>query len=143
MSGRYAYLNPGRSPRTVGVLALVYGGLGYGLVALEMAWGIAAVLGAFTLPALWDLASGRDAGLSLDDGTLNWHSGRYTGTARLDEIDHVRFDTRLDLSVRVTLVMSGGEKTRLPQESCPPHKRLEAELQTLGVRTERHHFSLM
>ena len=59
------------------------------------------------------------------------------------EIDHMRFDTRLDFSVRVSAVLADRRKVRLPYEALPQHKRLEAACHAHGLRVERHHFSLL
>ncbi len=56
----------------------------------------------------------------------------------------VLLDTRLDFSVRASVVLAdGGRKIRLPYESTPPHKALEAALLARGIAVQRHHFSLI
>ena len=132
----------GRSLRALIALAAVWAGLG------ALWWGLSAhpvlvgLLFAATLPALWDFVTARPAGLDLTDTALTWHSGRGTGTCDLAALDHVRFDTRLDLSVRVTLVLIPGRRIRLPHDALPPHEALEQALRARGVKTERHHFAL-
>ena len=56
-------------------------------------------------------------------------------------IDYVRFDTRWDFSVRVSVVLNSGKKIRLPDESTPPHKVLEPVFEQAGFRVDRHHFT--
>jgi len=55
----------------------------------------------------------------------------------------MRFDTRLDFSVRITVVTADGTRLRLPYDALPPHKGFEAACQAHGLRTERHHFALL
>ena len=61
----------------------------------------------------------------------------------LATIDHVLFETRLDFSVRVTIVRPDGKKLRIPPDTLPHHKDLEAELDARGVTTKRRHFTLI
>ena len=130
----------GRTLRAFLVLMLVW------LAVLTLWFALAAsvwIVGALmivTLPALLDFATGRRDWLSLDDDLLRWGSGRTTGEVALSRIDHVRFETRLDLSIKVRLILEGGRRITLPQDSLPPHPLLQDALEARGVRTERHHF---
>ena len=132
-----------RRPRTVLVLLAVWAGLAALWWGLNAAWWIVAALALPTLPALWEVLTDRRAGLRLDDGMLRWHDGARTDHVALAALDHVRMDTRLDLSVRVTLVLRDGRRVRLPQACVPPHRALEATLAGAGVPTRRHHFGLL
>lgn len=96
-----------------------------------------------TFPALWDVFSNAKAGAKVSETHFSWYSGKAMANVTLDEIDAVQFMTRLDLTVRVVVVLKTGKKVRLPPESTPPHKALQACLDSLNVKTERHHFSLM
>lgn len=96
-----------------------------------------------TLPALWDFARARRAWLTLDDRTLCWCSGPATGEVALARIDRVRMDTRLDLSVRVRLILRDGTRVPLPQDALPPPQRLHEALISRGVLVEKHHFALL
>lgn len=133
----------GRSARALVVLTVVWGGtlLLWGLLDAS-AW-IVGALGLASLPAAVDFAAGRRAGLTLDDSHLRWWSGRTTGEVPLTRLERVRFETRLDLSIRVRLVLEGGRRLALPPDSLPPHPRLQEALDARGIRTERHHFSLL
>jgi hypothetical protein len=102
----------GRNPRSVAVLVLLYSAILMALNILEVAPWLMAVLVLITLPAVFDIAVNRRAGLSLESGRLAWFSGEVSDEAALSHIAHVRFDTRLDLSVRVTVVMLDGRKVR-------------------------------
>ena len=59
------------------------------------------------------------------------------------EIDHFRLDTRLDFSVRATVVLRSGRKIRLPFEATPPHQAFEDALTARGVTVKRFHFQLL
>lgn len=133
----------GRSLRTALVLALVWAGLIGMRLGLEAALWIVLGLALFTLPALWDLASDRRSGLRLDAEALAWWSGARRGHVPLTQIQAVRFDRRLDLSMRVSVVLQDARRIRLPQEALPEIERLEAALRSVGVATERHPFSLL
>lgn len=132
----------GRSLRAFLVLMLVW------LAVLTLWFALAAsawVVGALmlvTVPALLDFATGRRAWLRLDDQMLRWGSGKTEGEVALTRIDRVRFETRLDLSVRVRIVVDGGPRILVPQDSLPPFPKLQQALEARGVKTERHHFVL-
>lgn len=143
MTTPFVFEHHARSRKT----ALIVLGIWSLLIALwiwlDAVWWLIAFLAAFTLPALYDLICNPKAGLSLDAEALRWFSGRREGALDLSEIDHIRLDTRLDFSVRVTAVLTSGRKIRLPFESTPPHQTLEDALQAQGVKTQRHHFQLL
>lgn len=105
-------------------------------------WLVGVVL-VFTLPALWDLYAGTQAGARLTDTALHWYSGENAVDVPLEQIDHVRLVTRLDLSVRAAVVLTSGRKLRLPPEATPPHELFEAALQARRITTQRHHFSFL
>lgn len=138
----YRFSRRGRSLRVIGILALVYAGVAVLLIRFQTVYWIAAGLVVPTLPALWELWSNPASGLTLDDRELRWFSGRRSATIYLGEIDHMRFDTRWDFSVRVSAVLRDGKKIRLPHESTPPHLAFETALTARGVKVERHHFTI-
>ncbi len=113
------------------------------IILVEAAAWLMAVIGLFTLPALWELYKNPQSGLEFTPDALHWFTGRHEGSLDWAEIDRVRLDTRLDFSVRATAVLHSGKKIRLPYECTPPHQLFEAALNARGVRTERHHFSLI
>lgn len=133
----------GRSRTTALVLLASWAGLLGLWLGLGAAGWIVLALGAFTLPALADLIRNPTAHLRLDDTTLRWSSGRRQLRLRLAEIDHIRLDTRLDLSVRATAVLVSGARLRLPFECTPPHHAFEAALTARGVAVKRFHFQLL
>lgn len=130
----------GRRPAAFAAIAAVWAGLGAAWIWLEAAAGILAILGAFTLPALWDILRDRRAGLEIGPDGIRWYAGAQHATASWSEVDHVALDRRLDFSVRVSLVLRGGRKIRLPQESSPPPHQLEAALTARGLRCIRSSF---
>lgn len=142
MAAALEYTCRGRNPRTVVILICIYTALAALIVLFGAAPWLMGLLALVTLPALWDLWTDPSAGLTLDGQSLRWHSGRREGQLRLDEIDHMRFDTRWDLSVRVSTVLKTEKRLRLPHECLPPHRELEAAFQERGVRVERHHFTV-
>lgn len=139
----YSYTSEGRRPATALTVLLVWAALGAGYVILDAHPVLLALLGAFTLPALYDLAANPRSGLTRDQDRLRWHSGRQQAEIALSEIDHLRFDTRLDLSVRLSVVRPSGMKIRVPYPATPPHATFEAVAKEAGIPTRRHHFSLM
>ncbi len=143
MNPDLVHQSQGRTLRAGLTVAAVWFALVTLWLGLEAAPWLVAFLGLFTLPALWDLITDPSSGLTLSDTNLTWFSGKRHGTIQLDEIDQVRLDTRLDFSVRVTVVLNTGTKIRLPFETTPPHQELEDALDARGVPTRRTHFQLM
>jgi hypothetical protein len=131
----------GRTLRAGLILLATWGALLCLWLWIALAPWIAGLMLATTLPAAWDFATARRAWLRLDDATLDWGSGRARGTIALDRIETVRFETRLDLSPRVRLVLRDGRRLTLPQDSLPPGDTLQTALEARGVRTERHPFA--
>ncbi|MEM6890379.1 MAG: hypothetical protein AAF636_19930 [Pseudomonadota bacterium] len=136
----YVWVRSGRSLTGMVTVIAVWAALAAAYLMLDAAAWIVWGLAIFTLPALYDLIANPQAGLSLSENSLDWHSGRRHATLSRTEIDHLRLETRLDFSVRATAVLVSGRKVRLPFESTPPHQSLEAACQARGLRTERHHF---
>ena len=80
---------------------------------------------------------------TLDATHLRWTSGRQQADIALSEIDHLRFDTRLDLSVRLSVVRPSGIRIRVPYPATPPHDQFVPLALQAGLTTRRHHFSLI
>lgn len=139
----FRFENRGRSPRAALVLIAIYAALLLLVGLIDMAWWIAAGIALFTLPALWEFITDPRAELVLDDRGLRWRTHRTGDELPLALLDKVRLDTRLDLSVRVTLHLRDGRRIRLPHAATPPHQPFEDALRSRGIATERHHFSLM
>lgn len=138
----FEHVHYGRNRKTLVILIGVYVALAVLYLHFDAAPLILGILAGFTLPALWDLYSNRTAGLTLDETSLQWHSGNRGGELALAEIEKVRLDTRLDLSVRASIIPHQGRKIRLPFEATPPHNAFEQALQQRNIKTERHHFNL-
>ena len=128
---------------TVVVVAMIWAALFAAWIWLDASPLILGILAICTLPALRDLITNPTAGLVLASDRLRWHSGKHDAEVALDLIDHVRLDTRLDLSVRATVIMQTGRRIRIPFEATPPHQAFEAALNGYDIRTSRHHFSLL
>lgn len=139
----YAYETNARNRATLITVVTVWVALTFALFMLDAAPWLMAVLGAFTLPALYDLITARKSGLNLTSDGLSWFSGKRAGAITWDQISHIRLDTRLDLSVRTTAMLITGRKIRLPLEATPPADTFEQILTDRGIKVERHHFSLM
>lgn len=139
----YTYQRQGRSPAAALIVTLIWLALIAAYVYLEASPWVVSLLALFTLPAAVDFARNPESGLTLSDDTLDWHTGPRTGTVAFSQIERMRMDTRLDFSVRVTVILNTGRKIRLPFEATPPHEALEAALKERGIKTERFHFQLM
>jgi hypothetical protein len=111
-------------------------------VLLDAAPLLIGILAACTAPLLWDLIRNPPAGLTLTQTHLAWHSGTRTAEIAIREIARVRLDTRLDFSVRATVVLKSGRALRIPFEATPRHHLFETALNAQDIPTERHHFSL-
>lgn len=132
-----------RTPRAALTLLVVWAGLG-GLWVVVQASPVLLALGALlTLPAVWEFVTAKPSGLTLDHDSLHWFSGRHSGQVALHTVDHIRLDTRLDLSVTASAVLHSGRRVRLPQDALPPVDRLVSALEAAGIRTRRQHFSLL
>jgi len=142
MPDSFTFERHGRSTRTLAVVIAVWFVLIALIIVVDAAWWLMALVGLTTLPAVWDLIANPASGLALNETRLTWYSGKRKGTLELAEIDHMRFDTRWDFSVRVTAVLGDGKKVRLPPETLPPHKTFETALTKHGLRVERHHFAV-
>ncbi|WP_300055888.1 hypothetical protein [uncultured Roseobacter sp.] len=139
----FTYHRQGRSWTALGVVLAIWALLILAILLVQAAPWLMGIIALFTLPALWEVWANPAAGLQMDDHGLRWFTGNREATLTWAEVDHMRLDTRLDFSVRATAVLTSGRKIRLPYEATPPHAAFEAALQGLGVRTERHHFSLI
>ncbi|MEY8842203.1 hypothetical protein AB9K41_24490 [Cribrihabitans sp. XS_ASV171] len=130
-----------RSPRNLAIVILWLAALAALGLTFGAAWWLLALLALPVGPLVWDIWADTAAGLELDDRRLRWFTGRREGAVDLAEIERLRFDTRWDFSVRVTLILRDGKRVRLPQEATPPHRSFEADLLARGLRVERHHFA--
>jgi hypothetical protein len=137
------YQARGRNSRTAWVLAAIWSALAALVITVNASLWIVAGLALFTLPAVWDLVADRPSGMRLDAQGLQWHSGRHMQQLPLARIKAVRLDRRLDLSLRVSLVLHDNRRIRLPQECLPRIDLLEDALGRAGLRVERHPFSLI
>ncbi len=140
MAADFVFVRRARTPRTMVLLALVHAALIAAVVLLDAALWLIGGLALLTVPALWDLVTDPEAGVRLSDTQLRWHSGRRRGDLALADIDHMRFDTRWDFSIRVSAVLRQGKRVHLPFESTPPHRSFEDQFQARGIPVKRTHF---
>lgn len=143
MSAAFTFQAQGRSTRTMITVGLIWLALVFMWLGLEAHPMIVAFLALFTLPACWDLITDPPSGLTLTEDKITWHSGKRHAEVPLDEIDHVAMNTRLDFSVKVTLILKTGAKIRLPFEATPPDQAFEDALTERDIKTKRTHFQLM
>ena len=137
----YRYERRGRQRSTLIILAVVWAVLLLLWIRLDMALVVLLVLGAFTLPALWDVLRDTRATLEVWPNRLVWTSSLRSGDR--SDIDHVNMSRRFDGSMRITLVHIGGAQTRLPPDVVPPTQEIETALENAGIAVQRHPFSLM
>ena len=138
----FTFESTGRNRATLITLVLVWAALGAIWLLFDAAIWLVGIFGLFTLPALYDLISSRRSGLVMDAAGISWFSGQRNGSVVWSQISHIRLDTRLDMSVRTSLVLITGRKIRLPLETTPPAATFEKLLTESGVKVERRHFSL-
>lgn len=137
----YSYESQGRTPKSIAALvAMVF--ILIGLDYIGTVWWIIVIVAMITLPAAIDVFVNATARLDLNDTQLFWKNRSQEVTIPLHEIEKIRFDGRMDMSVRVSVVLKDGRKLRMPYDAMPPHKELEAALQARDVRTERHAFTV-
>lgn len=98
---------------------------------------------AFTLPSLYDIGANSTARLDMDMHEIRWQSGKRGARLPRAQLKSVRLDTRLDLSLRMTLITTEGGKIRLPYECIPKAADIEEALSNLNIPFERHHFTLL
>lgn len=139
----FSYRRIGRSWATLFAVLGVWMLLAAAVLFIDASPWLMGALALFTLPAFWDLYRNPQSGLAFTPEALTWYTGDRDAQVAWQEIEKVRLDTRLDFSVRASVVLHSGRKIRVPYESTPPHNMLEAALNKNGVRTERHHFSLL
>ena len=138
----YRFRTQGRSLALVLALAAWLLGLATLLIYAQASPWLVALLGLPTLPGLYELGKNPQSGLDLTEKEISWFTGSLRGAVPLQRIALLRLDTRLDLSVRVTLILTTGEKLRLPQPVVPPVEPLTEVCSLRGIPHERHHFSL-
>lgn len=139
----YTFETTGRNRKTLMACGLVWIALIGAAVLLEASLWLIGLIGLCTVPALNDLIVARRAGVALSADGLSWFAGQRSGDITWNKISHMRLDTRLDFSVRVSAVLTSGRKVGLPLECTPPADTFQEVLDTRGIKVERHHFSLL
>jgi hypothetical protein len=95
-------------------------------LVFSVAWGIAAILLAFTLPALWDVIRDNRAWVEVWPNRIVWASALRGGDRS---------------GMKITLVHVGGAHTRLPPDIAPPVDVFQTALKDAGIVAQRHPFS--
>ena len=139
----YSYRRHARSRTALLVLPALWVALGAAWLWLDASSWLVGLLALFTLPALWEVFTNPPSGLTLTSSDLSWFTGKRDAKIALSQIDHIRLDTQLDMSVRATVVLRSGRKIKLPFEATPPHRAFETALHARSVATQRHHFTLI
>lgn len=138
----FVFRREARNYRTAVTLICIYTGLLALIIAVDAAVWLTVLCALVTVPAVIDFITNPSAGIELTDTTLHWHSGRRSGSVDYAEIDHVRIDTRFDLSRRVTLILKSQKRVRLPYEAIPPTPSLEPALTAHAIRVETQNFKV-
>lgn len=139
----YSFKRSARSPRAVAFVALWWIVLWQLYLFLDAAPFIILGFALVSLPALIDIGKGTTSGLDITNAEVSWRSGRRSAKLPRGQLKSVRLDTRLDLSIRMTLLTYQGDKIRLPYECVPPAAQIEAALKDHQILYERHHFTLL
>jgi hypothetical protein len=129
-----------RDPRALSLLALAGLAVLVLVLAVETAWWIPAGIGLLALPAALEALRDSRSGLAIDAGALSWWSGRRTQAVPRALIAEVVLATGLDFSQRGTVRLHSGERLRIPPESLPPGRRLDAALSAAGLPHRRSLF---
>ena len=139
----YVFIRAARSPRAVAMVVLWWLVLILLYLALNASPIIVLGLAFISLPALFDIGAGTTSELRITGSEVAWRSGRRGAQLPRGQLKSVRLDTRLDLSLRMTLLTYQGGKVRLPYECVPVASVIEAALKEQGIPYERHHFTLL
>jgi aminopeptidase N len=139
----FTFQRAARGPRAVGFVVLWWLIIFALYAFLNGSWVILAILALCSVPALLDIYRGTSTALQITAKNIQWRSGKRAGSLARGQLRSVRLDTRLDLSLRMTLLTYQGEKLRLPYECIPKASDIEAVLKAQDIPYERHHFTLM
>lgn len=139
----YIFERNGRRASTAVTVVVIWTLLALAMVLLDASVWVAWLGALATLPALYDLVVARVSSLRLSGTAVDWQSGKRTGSAPLSAIKTVQLDTRLDMSVKATLILHTGANIRLPLDVVPPSRAFEDALKQRGIPVERHHFRLI
>lgn len=139
----YRFIRKARTPRTIAIVVIWWSILLGLYLALNASPIIVLILACASLPALFDIGAGSTAELCITEAEVTWRSGRRGAKLPRAQLKSVRLDTRLDFSLRMTLLTYQGGKVRLPYECVPPKDALEHALNERDIPFEQHHFALM
>lgn len=139
----FAHENRARTPRKLIIIAVIWAVVLGLYIVLDASWILVLLTWLATLPALYEMWLNKTASLCISEQEISWSSGRYKGRIAAADIAMVRLDTRLDFSLKMTLIGAEGGRLRLPFDVVPKAGPLEAALKTHGYPYQRHHFALL
>lgn len=132
-----------RNPRGIAILLSLWIVVLLLWLALDASPLIVILLLLVLLPAAWDIARDRRATFRLDAHVVEWQSGGQSARIARADIDRMRVDTRLDLSLRITIWTLDGIRFRLPPDAVPPARDLFPALDALDYPYTRRHFAFL
>ena len=139
----YHFERPARSTKSVSVLLWMIGLLVILMLVFQASWIILSFGAVITLPLIWDIVSNPVAQFTLDEKTISWTTGRKMVAVERRDIDRIRFNTRLDGSRKITLLLNYGGKRVVAPPCTPPIKDIESVLKGAGITYEIRHFHLL
>jgi hypothetical protein len=140
MAEPFRFERSAREPRALALLGTAAAALVFLVVVVGAAWWVTGGLALLALPAALDALRGARATLAIDDRTLSWSSGRRGQDIPLDRLAEVQLATTLDFSQRASLLLSTGQRLRIPPECLPPGRALDAALARRGISYRRSLF---
>ncbi len=132
-----------RTSRTAAALIAWWVGLALLYLLVQAHPGILAGLLLLSLPAVYEFGANASSSLAFTEDEISWRAGRQGDALPRSGLKRVRLDTRLDLSVRMTLERHQGRDIRLPYQCVPPMTTLEAGLKAANLPYVRNNFSLI
>ncbi len=139
----YRYSHHPRNRKSILIVCAYF----IGIAAFKLVFNLAdlwvAVAGFVAVPAIYDLARNAQSTLTLSQAQIDWTSGRQEADIVVSAIDYIRFDTRLDLSIKMSVILKTGRKIRVPVACTPPYGDITEALERNAIRHERHHFTLL
>jgi hypothetical protein len=133
-----------RTKKQAGLLIGLWGAAIALYVVLDASPIIAGLIIIVSLPALYDFMRADIAELEVNQDHIKWRWRKHEHQVPLTQIDYVQLTTRLDFSLRMTLVLTSGQKLRVIDPCVIGNAQdLEAAFTTLGLLVKRSHFTLI
>jgi hypothetical protein len=96
-----------------------------------------------TLPLVWDVITNRIGTFTLTENAMTWSFANKVTSHPRQDIDHVVFNTRLDGSRKMTVILTTGHKAIVPPLGTPPFHALSKALDDHRIKYVTRHFSLL